>query len=225
LHPSLGASNTDYPPTSGADDDITHSPLSHAAISFVHGGLAPTYPHLTPFPSTINALSRSLLRKLQSQSPQPPPHPPNPYPGLPADATRDEQRMYGSDGPLWFRGWALDSDKEVCSSVDAVLKKTGVRRMIMGHTPDFQKIVSRCDGKIIIIDTGISHAYGGALSALSIVYTLTPIKSATDNSPPGQNHLRQQVWKETEVVTAIYEDRDEVLVQNERQIVGKFAGY
>jgi hypothetical protein len=46
--------------------------------------------------------------------------------------------MYGTDGPLWYRGWALESDKEVCSSVDGVLKKTGVRRMIMGHTPDFQ---------------------------------------------------------------------------------------
>jgi hypothetical protein len=46
--------------------------------------------------------------------------------------------MYGNDGPLWYRGWALESDNEVCSSVDDVLEKTGVRRMIMGHTPDFQ---------------------------------------------------------------------------------------
>jgi hypothetical protein len=35
-----------------------------------------------------------------------------------------------------------------------VLKRTGTRRMIMGHTPDFEKIVSRCGGKIVIIDTG-----------------------------------------------------------------------
>jgi hypothetical protein len=173
LHPSLGTWNTDFP-ASDSSDDIINSPLSHAAISFVHGGLAPTYPHLTPYPSAINALSRSLLHKLQYQSPQPPPHPPNPYPGLPADATWQEERMYGNDGPLWYRGWALDGEKEVCSSVDGVLHKTGVRRMIMGHTPDFQvgpllywllfqvadasiywqKIVSRCGGKIIIIDTG-----------------------------------------------------------------------
>jgi hypothetical protein len=138
LHPSLGTSNTDYPAASDAENGITHSPLSHAAISFVHGGLAPTYPHLTPYPSAINALSGSLLRKLQSQSPQPAPHPPNPYPGLPEGATLEEARMYGSDGPLWYRGWALESDEEVCSNVDAVLEKTGVRRMVMGHTPDFQ---------------------------------------------------------------------------------------
>jgi hypothetical protein len=144
LHPSIGTSNTDYPPAFNVENDITHSPLSHAAISFVHGGLAPSYPHLAPYPSAINALSRSLLHKLQIQSPQPPPHPPNPYPGLPADATWEEERMYGTDGPFWFRGWALESDEEVCSSVDSVLEKTGVRRMIMGHTPDFQ--VSRLLG-------------------------------------------------------------------------------
>src|ERR1700691_2865245 len=68
LHPSLGPSNTDYPPALDAKDDIKHSPLSHAAISFVHGGLAPTYPHLTPYPSAINTIAKSLLRKLQSQS-------------------------------------------------------------------------------------------------------------------------------------------------------------
>jgi hypothetical protein len=138
LHPSLGISNTDYPPAFDASEDLMHSPLSHAAISFVHGGLAPTYPQLSPYPSAINALSKSLLRKLQSQSPQPPPHPPNPYPGLPAGTTPEEDRMYGNDGPLWYRGWALNSDEEVCSNVDDVLEKTGVRRMIMGHTPDFE---------------------------------------------------------------------------------------
>jgi hypothetical protein len=29
----------------------------------------------------------------------------------------------------------------------------------MGHTPDFEKIVSRCGGKIIIIDTGWSRIF------------------------------------------------------------------
>lgn len=28
-------------------------------------------------------------------------------------------------------------DKTVCAQVDEVLEKTGTRRMIMGHTPDF----------------------------------------------------------------------------------------
>lgn len=130
LHPSIGPPNTDYSPK----DHSIASPLSHAAISFLHGGLAPTYPQLTPFPSAINALSSSLLHKLQSQSPQPAPYPPNPYPGLPAGTTAEEIRFYGTDGPLWYRGWALDSEESVCAAVDDVLEKTGTRRMVMGHT-------------------------------------------------------------------------------------------
>lgn len=170
LHPFFGDPNDDFPPPAGSTASRLPMPLSHAAYSFVHGGLSPTYPQLSPFPSAINALGRSLLRKLQHRV-QPSPHPPNPYPGLPPSATAEEQAMYGTDGPLWYRGWALNDEAEVCREVDAVLEKTGTRRMIMGHTPNFevcefllryrvtlnnssQKIVSRCNGKIIIIDTG-----------------------------------------------------------------------
>jgi hypothetical protein len=88
----------------------------------------------------INAIGRSLLRKLQHRV-QPRPHPPNPYPGLPPSATPDEHAFYDSGGPLWYRGWALDAEEKVCREVDSVLEKTGTRRMIMGHTPDFEVCV------------------------------------------------------------------------------------
>lgn len=131
LHSSLGPPNADY-------DSSDKSSLSHAAISFVHGGLAPGYPDLTPFPSRINELGSSLLHKLQHQKPAPLPHPPHPYPGLPHAASTAEQRLYASDGPLWYRGWALDPEQKACAAVDDVLQRTGTRRMIMGHTPDFE---------------------------------------------------------------------------------------
>lgn len=212
LHPLLGGPNTDYPPPASK---AVPKALSHAAFSFCHGGLAPTYPNLSPFPSKINTIGASLLHKLQYQKPLPPPHPPNPYPGLPKSATDEERRLYGSDGPLWYRGWALDDEEQACAAVDSVLDKTGTRRMIMGHTPDFERIVSRCGGKIIIIDTGISHAYGGALSALSVTYTLTPL-----NNP---KTAKETKWKETEKVVALYLDHTEVLVDGERTITGDFT--
>ncbi|GLB40376.1 putative calcineurin-like phosphoesterase [Lyophyllum shimeji] len=223
LHPSLGPPNTPFPPQTKhlhyQKDDVEldtpyyyddNEPLSHSALSFVHGGLSPTYEDLTPFPSRINELSDSLLRKLQHRQ-QPPPHPPNRYSGLPPSATQAEVELYNANGPLWYRGWAMDPDDKVCADVDQVLAKTGTRRMIMGHTPDFKGIVSRCKGKIIIIDTGISHAYGGVLSALSIHYTLTPIGDDVE-----------QRWVEKEVVSALYPERQEVLVVDEREVVGDF---
>ena len=156
LHSLLGPPNTDYPPEKGSMYASANAgPLSHAAFSFVHGGLAPTYPSLQPFPSSINNLSASLLRKLRSRSPQPPPHPPHAYPGLPTGTTPEEARLYGSDGPLWYRGWAEGEESHACKKVDEVLQKTGTRRMVMGHTPHLQNIVARCGGKVLIIDTGL----------------------------------------------------------------------
>jgi len=208
LHGLLGPPNTDYPPPKGsAFARANAGPLSHAAFSFVHGGLAPAYPNLQPFPSAINNLGSSLLRRLMERKPQPQPHPPSSYPGLPAGTTREEARLYGADGPLWYRGWADDDEKKACSKVDEVLAKTGTRRMVMGHTPQFDAIAARCDGKVLIIDTGISHAYGGALSALSIEYTLEPVNGGG--------------WKEQEVVKALYADYDdELLVSSTRDLDG-----
>lgn len=145
LHPSIGGPNDDY--VAGSS-----SPLSHVAYSFVHGGISPTYLDATPYPSRINELGASLLRKLQTRK-QPAPHPPDVYPGLPSDATQAEIELYGADGPLWYRGWALDDDAKVCSEIDNVLTKLGVRRLIMGHTLDLEHIVTRCDNKILLIDT------------------------------------------------------------------------
>ena len=135
---SFGAPNADYLPSAVNVSSPFPSAFSHAAYSFVHGGLAPGYPDLTPFPSAINHLSASLLRKLQTRFPQPRPHPPYPYPGLPEDATKAERTFYGNIGPLWYRGWAQDDKATVCREVGAVLAKTGTRRMIMGHTPNFE---------------------------------------------------------------------------------------
>ncbi|KAF7321685.1 Adenylate cyclase [Mycena kentingensis (nom. inval.)] len=224
LHPHLGAPNTPFPPENHPvhfqrDDDIDahdfsrfydeSEPLSHSAISFVHGGLSPTYGNLSPFPTKINALSSSLLAKLQNRV-QPPPHPPNSYPGLPHGTTREETELYDSNGPFWYRGWATDTEDKVCADVEKVLAETGTRRMVMGHTPDFDGIVSRCGGKIIIIDTGISHAYGGVLSALSIHYTFTPVEGTEDR------------WIEREVVSTLYADRQEIIVDAAREVTGSF---
>ena len=56
---------------------------------------------------------------------------------------------------------------------------------------------------------GISHAYGGALSALSVEFTL-------ENAPSSS----EKKWTEREVVRAVYVDRSEVLVDEVRDIFG-----
>lgn len=58
---------------------------------------------------------------------------------------------------------------------------------------------------------GISHAYGGVLSALSITYSLTPL-------PPSEGGGAR--WKERETVVAVYPDRHDVLADDVREITG-----
>lgn len=113
--------------------------LVRQAISFIHAGLPPSLPSsvLLPYPETLNTLAHSLLLKaLIAASP---PHPPNAFPGLPSTCTTAERELWGGEGVLWYRGWALDEDEErVCEDARQVMQRAGVRRMVMGHTPNFE---------------------------------------------------------------------------------------
>lgn len=155
FHPSLGLPNTPYPSDSASVDE---SALSHAALSFVHGGLSPTYSRLTPFPAAINDVASSLLHRLQTRNPLPKPHPSAKYIGFPENTPAEEIELFSGNGPVWYREWAHGGEYQICKKVGGVLRKTGTRRMIMGHTR-FDSIISRCKGKIIIIDTGEQLSY------------------------------------------------------------------
>ncbi|KAJ6619566.1 Metallo-dependent phosphatase-like protein [Mycena sp. CBHHK59/15] len=197
LHSHLGPPNTPFPPEDHAlhfqkDDDEEENdigryydpshPLSHSALSFVHGGLSPTYSNLSP-----SKIARNR------------PHPPSPYPGLPQGTTREEAELYDANGPFWYRRWATDSEEKACIDVEKVLARTGTRRMIMGHTPDFNEYLMPTDG--------------GVLSALSIHYTFTPL---------GDDEDGEQQWTEREIVSTLYADRQEIIVEEEREVVGDF---
>lgn len=84
--------------------------------------------------------------------------------------------VYKSKGPLWYRGLALMDDgfKEEKEEVDKILQNLGAKYMVIAHTPQVgsriisDEYLSRFQGRIWIIDTGISESYGGFLSALII---------------------------------------------------------
>jgi hypothetical protein len=71
------------------------------------------------------------------------------------------------DGPLWFRGYARPhasglSDEQACAEADAALRKLGdgATRMVLGHNI-VPFVSSRCEGRVQLIDVGMSGAYGG----------------------------------------------------------------
>ncbi|MFP4081210.1 MAG: metallophosphoesterase [Candidatus Aminicenantes bacterium] len=82
--------------------------------------------------------------------------------------------VYKSEGPLWYRGLALEDEQNLKQEVDKILENLGAKYMVIAHTPRAgsrivsEEYMSRFDGRIWIIDTGISDYYGGFLSALII---------------------------------------------------------
>ncbi len=71
-------------------------------------------------------------------------------------------------GPLWYRGLAQNDEAAEQANLDAVLEFYDVDRIVLGHTPSLSTILPRFDGKVILIDTGISEYYGGQLGSLLI---------------------------------------------------------
>jgi hypothetical protein len=77
--------------------------------------------------------------------------------------------LFGNDGPLWYRGYALAPESSVCQVLDHALKLLNATRMVVGHTPQMDgKVLSRCEQKVFVIDVGISRVYGGHSAALEI---------------------------------------------------------
>jgi hypothetical protein len=88
------------------------------------------------------------------------------------------QIVYEPDAPLWFRDYATNQDESFVNDVNLILNNLGVKHMVIAHTPfgstgspivpEKLTALSRFDGKIWIIDTGISEYYQGFLSYLKI---------------------------------------------------------
>ena len=79
-------------------------------------------------------------------------------------------KLFGGDGPLWYRGYADDSERTICKKLDDALQSMNAVRLVCGHTPQIDgKILSRCGGRILVIDVGISQAYWGHSAALEII--------------------------------------------------------
>ena len=86
---------------------------------------------------------------------------------LSTSSTDDDAVLEDEAGPLWYRGLAEEPEVSA-QDVDAVLKAYAVQRIIIGHTPNLAGIKVLHQGRVILIDTGITASYRGTRSYLSI---------------------------------------------------------
>jgi len=112
---------------------------------FVHGGVK--MKHLEYGLEKLDGDTRSWLR------------------GERADPGRS---VVGQDGVVWMRDFSAQTGARECAELATVLDALGVKRMVMGHTPQKPDISETCDGRAFRIDTGMSRHYGGRVQVLEI---------------------------------------------------------
>ena len=72
------------------------------------------------------------------------------------------------DGPLWYRGLALEPEETLKGPLEKMMGRLKVRYIVAGHTvrPKFD-VLPRFDNHVFLIDTGMNkEVYGGRGSAL-----------------------------------------------------------
>ena len=112
---------------------------------FMHGGIDPAYAALS-----VADINRQVQTELKDFSKLP------------------QGMVMNPQGPLWYRGLAQDEEAGLAAHLEQVLGRLGAKRIVLGHTPQPGAVLSRFGGKVLLIDVGLSAAYGGNLACLAI---------------------------------------------------------
>lgn len=79
-----------------------------------------------------------------------------------------ESYANAANGPLWYRGLAMNDEATELVATDNMLAFYKVDRIVIAHTPTKGMVLPRFGGKVIMADVGISAHYGGNLANLVI---------------------------------------------------------
>jgi hypothetical protein len=116
-------------------------------VLFLHGGISPRYTSMSIH--DINELVRADLMK------------------SPAEAVRGI--LTDPEGPLWYRAMTQGPESELAAQVDAVLSAFAVQHIVIAHTPTPGIVMPRFNGKVIMIDVGLSEVFGAGQACLEFV--------------------------------------------------------
>ena len=74
------------------------------------------------------------------------------------------------DGPLWYRGLAEEEEAGFAPRLAEILKAFDVRGIVIGHTVEKNgRVAARFGGRVVMVDAGMTPAFGGHLAALEIL--------------------------------------------------------
>jgi hypothetical protein len=115
-------------------------------LVFLHGGISPKYGKYS-----IRKFNEDVSKELKDFS------------KLEGGVVMDQE------GPLWYRGLAQDDEKTLAQHVDAVLENLAAKYIVIAHTPVRQgTVMPRFEGKVLMIDVGLSQVYGAHNACLLV---------------------------------------------------------
>jgi hypothetical protein len=114
-------------------------------ILFVHAGIGPNHVDWS-----IDQINETLRQELLLP------------PTDPAPVARD------GDGPLWYRGLALNKEDVEAPHLERVLEAFGVDRIVVGHTVTSGVILPRFGARVLLVDVGLSRYFGDNSACLVI---------------------------------------------------------
>jgi hypothetical protein len=114
-------------------------------VIFLHGGISPKY-------------AKYSVRKFNDEV---------------SKEIRDFSKLEGGvamdqEGPLWYRGLAQDDEKQLAPHVNLMLERLGAKYIVIAHTPTKGMVIPRFDGKVLMIDVGLSQVYGAHTACLVV---------------------------------------------------------
>jgi hypothetical protein len=67
--------------------------------------------------------------------------------------------LVNEEGPLWYRGLALNEESAEQSHLEALLARHGVARIVVGHTKRASTVLPRFNGRVIITDIAVPSGH------------------------------------------------------------------
>lgn len=104
---------------------------------FMHGGLGPSFAN-----SDIDTLDAAVVSALRGQ-------PVAAFPDI----------LGNQEGPLWYRGLALNDEATETAHLDALLSRYHVSRIVLGHTKRASTVFPRFNGRVILTDIAVPSGY------------------------------------------------------------------
>jgi hypothetical protein len=111
---------------------------------FTHGGVLPEHLDMG-----LDRMDQEVRAWLLNEAPQP-------------------EWVRGDRSPVWTRLYSSQPDLAACDTLDMVLDRLGVERMVVGHTVQQTGITAFCGGRVWGIDVGMAAHYGGRPEVLAL---------------------------------------------------------